>query len=119
MVTSMLIPSELTCGVLTPDTEVIALFTPETQQLETSHPVEQVKKLKMNTSDESRINVCDDACCPAESKTLFIMNGDYSVAKTSIVISTLVGAKDSSSIIFTLNVIVCTAEVSKSIVKQF
>ena len=78
-----------------------------------------MKKLNTNLSDEPRINVYDDACCPAESKTLFIKNGLCSVANTSIVIKVLVGASDSSSIIFTLNVIVCTAEVSKSIVKQF
>lgn len=78
-----------------------------------------MNKLNMNLSDELRINVYDDACCPVESKILFIKNGLYTVWNTSIVISMLVGASDSSSIIFTLNYIVCTAEVSKSIVKQF
>ena len=47
------------------------------------------------------------------------MTGVYSVAKTSIAISLVVGASDSSSMILTLKVIVCSAEVSKSIVKQF
>lgn len=78
-----------------------------------------MKKLNMNFSDESRTTVYEDAYCPAVSKALFIIVGVYSVAVILMVISSLVGASDSSSITLTLNVMVWLTDVSKSIIKQF